>query len=48
MPEHNITEMIKILSNANVSEGYVLDPQGKLVGKVTLPELLKLKEKEKG
>ena len=47
MPEHNITEMIKILSNANASEGYVLDPQGKLVGKVTLPELLKLKEKEK-
>ena len=33
--------MIKILSNSNVSEGYVLDPQGKLMGKVTLPELLK-------
>ena len=39
--------MIKILSNANVSEGYVLDPIGKLVGKVNLPELLKLKEEEK-
>ena len=39
--------MIKILSNANVSEGYVLDPKGKLVGKVNLPELLKLKEEEK-
>ena len=30
------------LSNANVSEGYVLDPQGKLLGKVTLPDLLRL------
>ncbi len=48
VPEHNIKEMIKILSNANVSEGYVLDPKGKLVGKVNLPELLKLKEEEKG
>ncbi len=42
MPEHNIKEMIKILSNANVSEGYVLDPHGKLLGKVTLPDLLRL------
>ena len=33
--------MIKILSNSNASEGYILDPQGKLIGKVTLPELIK-------
>ena len=40
VPEHTIKEMIKILSNSNASEGYILDPQGKLIGKVTLPELI--------
>ena len=40
VPEHTIEEMIKILSNSNASEGYILDPQGKLMGKVTLPELI--------
>ena len=39
--------MINILSNSNASEGYVLDPKGKLIGKVTLPELIQ-KNKENG
>ncbi len=48
VPEHSMQEMIKILSNADVSEGYITDPQGKLIGKVTLPELIKNnKENEK-
>ena len=46
VPEHNIEEMIKILSSSNVSEGYVTDPKGKLLGKVSLPLLLQLKNKE--
>ena len=39
--------MIKILSNSNASEGYILDPQGKLIGKATLPELIKNKANKK-
>ncbi len=46
VPEHSIAEMINILSNANVSEGYVIDPLGKLLFKVNLPELVKMKKKE--
>ena len=33
--------MIKILSDANSSEGYILSPKGKLIGKVNLPSLIK-------
>ena len=38
--------MINILSNSNVSEGYVIDPKGKLLGKVDLPALLKMGNQE--
>ena len=38
--------MIKILSNSNASEGYILDPQGKLIGKVTLPELIQINKED--
>ncbi len=46
VPEHSAREMIEILASSNVSEGYILDPQGKLLGKVSLPELLKLKKED--
>ena len=32
--EHSINDMINILSNASCSEGYVIDPKGKLLGKI--------------
>ena len=35
--------MIKILANAKTSEGYIIDPRGKLLGKVSLAELLTAK-----
>ena len=46
VPEHTIKEMIKILSNSNASEGYILDPKGKLIGKVTLPELIQINKED--
>ena len=46
VPEHSIKEMINILSNSNASEGYILDPKGKLVGKVTLPELIQINKED--
>ena len=47
VPEHSISEMIKILSSSNASEGYITDPKGKLLGKVSLPELLQINQKKK-
>ena len=32
--------MIKILSRAKSSEGYIIDPKGVLIGKIFLPDLL--------
>ena len=32
--------MIKILSEAGSSEGYIINPKGKLLGKVELPNLV--------
>ena len=32
--------MIKILSEAGSSEGYIINPKGKLLGKVELPDLV--------
>ena len=46
VPEQSISQMINILSNSNVSEGYVIDPKGKLLGKVDLPALLKMGNQE--
>ena len=46
VPEHSIKEMINILSNSNASEGYILDPKGKLIGKVTLPELIQINKED--
>ena len=46
MPEHSVKEMIDILASSDVSEGYILDPKGKLLGKVSLPELLKFKKED--
>ena len=40
-PEHTIEEMIKILAYADCSEGYIISPKGKLLGKVSLPMLIK-------
>ena len=37
--------MIEILSQAKSSEGYILDPKGKLLGKIMLPEILLLEKK---
>ena len=45
-PEHSINDMIQILAKENTSEGYVVSPTGILIGKVFLPQLLLLKNKE--
>ncbi len=47
VPEHSVSEMIEILSSSKVSEGYITDPKGKLLGKVSLPELLQISRKKK-
>ncbi len=39
-PEHKVEDMIKILSKAGSSEGYIINPKGKLLGKVELPNLI--------
>ncbi len=39
-PEHKVEDMIKILSKAGSSEGYIINPKGKLLGKVELPNLV--------
>ena len=39
-PEHKVEDMIKILSEAGSSEGYIINPKGKLLGKVELPNLV--------
>ena len=44
-PEHKVEDMIKILSEANSSEGYIINPKGKLLGKVELPSLILNKNK---
>ena len=46
VPEHNVSDMIRILADSNVSEGYVIDPKGKLISKVSLPLLLKTRNKK--
>ena len=46
VPEHNVSDMIRILADSNVSEGYVIDPKGKLISKVSLPLLLKIRNKK--
>ncbi len=38
--------MIKILSKAGNSEGYIINPKGKLIGKILLPNLILIKNKE--
>lgn len=43
--EHSINDMVKILSEAKSSEGYILSPRGVLIGKILLPDILTLKEK---
>ena len=45
--EHSINDMINILSNASCSEGYVIDPKGKLLGKILLPDILLVDNKNK-
>ena len=47
VPEHTVEEMIKILSEADNSEGYIISPKGKLLGKVSITALIRQKEKEK-
>ena len=37
--------MIKILSEARSSEGYIINPKGRLIGKVELPSLILIKNK---
>ncbi len=44
-PEHNIENMINILAKAKCSEGYIIDPKGILLGKIMLPEIILLKNK---
>ena len=46
VPEHSVSDMIRILADSNVSEGYVIDPKGKLISKVSLPLLLKTRNKK--
>ena len=43
--EHSINDMIKILSKAKSSEGYIIDPKGMLLGKILLPDLLLIESK---
>jgi len=43
VPQQSISQMIKILANAKTSEGYIIDPRGKLLGKISLAELLTAK-----
>ncbi len=45
-PEHTAEQMIKILSKAGNSEGYIINPKGKLIGKILLPNLILIKNKE--
>ena len=47
VPEHKVEDMIKILAEAGSSEGYIIDPKGKLLGKVELPSLILNKNKDK-
>lgn len=46
-PEHSVNDMIKILSESGSSEGYIINPKGKLLGKVLLPDLILIKNKNK-
>ena len=43
--EHSVIDMIKILSRAKSSEGYIIDPKGVLIGKIFLPDLLLIESK---
>lgn len=45
-PEHSVQNMINILAKEKSSEGYIISPKGLLLGKILLPELLLLKNKE--
>ena len=44
-PEHSVANMIKILSEAGNSDGYIIDPKGVLLGKVFLPKLILIENK---
>ena len=44
--EHSANDMIKILSTSKSSEGYIINPKGILTGKVLLPELLLISNKD--
>lgn len=45
VPEHTIQDMINILSKADNSEGYIISPKGKLLGKVSITALIRQKDK---
>ena len=44
--EHSANDMIKILSTSKSSEGYIINPKGVLIGKVLLPDLLLISNKD--
>ena len=46
VPEHTVQQMIDILAASDNSEGYIITPSGKLIGKVSLSLLLKQKKKD--
>ncbi len=39
VPEHTVSQMISILAKSGNSEGYIVDPKGVLLGKVSLSDL---------
>jgi CIC family chloride channel protein len=47
VPEHSAEEMINILSKADNSEGYIISPKGKLLGKISITALIRQKDKNK-
>jgi len=44
-PEHTVEKIINILAQEKTSEGYLINPKGVLIGKIELPELLLLENK---
>ena len=44
-PEHKVEDMIKILSESENSDGYIISPKGVLLGKVFLPKLILIENK---
>ena len=47
VPEHSVQEMIDILAKADNSEGYIISPKGKLLGKISITALIRQEEKQK-